>query len=462
MLLTITYEGPNATDLGYLLHKNPDRPQTFDLAYGKAHVFYPEASETRCIAALLLDIDPVELAKTRKGGGGAGGLFDYVNDRPYVASSFMSSAIMRVFSSAISGKCNERPELTEQKLSLTAGLAMLPARGDKEIVRSLFEPLGYDVQTDGFPLDSRFPEWGDSPYYSITLKANVKLSELLQHLCVLIPAIDAQKHYWVGEDEIDKLIKLGNGWLARHPKAEQITMRYLKRRRRLVNMAIERLMEDQADETVDEPEEENPPSEKKLSLNSQRMDAVLEALKNANARRVIDLGCGDGNLLTRLVKDRFFEHIAGSDVSHRSLEKAHDKLKMDWMSDMQKERIVLFQGSLTYRDKRFSGYDGAAVVEVIEHLDQGRLASFEKVVFKHASPPVVVVTTPNREYNAKYENLLDNEFRHKDHRFEWTRAEFEAWASRVAAEHRYNLSFSAIGDIDSELGSPTQMGIFKK
>src|SRR5437868_14406911 len=158
MLLTITNTKSPATDLGYLLHKNPSRVQTFELSFGKAHVFYPEASADRCTAALLLDVDPVGLVRTRRGPSGEGGMLDqYVNDRPYVASSFMSVAIARIFNSALAGNSKDRPELVTVALPLTARIAVLPCRGGEEVVRRLFDLLKpYDhSQMRCYPVSSR-------------------------------------------------------------------------------------------------------------------------------------------------------------------------------------------------------------------------------------------------------------------------------------------------------------------
>ncbi len=457
MLLTITYTGHPATDLGYLLHKNPARPQTVELNHGLAHVFYPEATEERCTAALLLDIDPLDLARGKEGSQGEGGLFDYVNDRPYVASSFLSVAISRVFGTALGGRCAKKPELVEKKLALEARVTMLPC-GNADLVRRFFEPLGYEVTAEGKQLDDKFPQWGQSRYYNVTLMGEVRLSELLNHLYVLIPALDAEKHYWIGTDEIEKLLAHGEGWLASHPDKALIANRYLGRRKPLVNVALARLIEEEP-----EPEEEQEPKEKpekELNLNRQRLGTVLAALKSAGARSVIDIGCGEGNLLMLLEKDRFFERIAGADVSFTVLERASERLRLDRVPENQKGRLTLFQASLTYRDKRFSGYDAAAVVEVIEHMDAGRLAAFERVLFQYAQPGTVVLTTPNREYNALYEGMKEGALRHRDHRFEWTRAEFEAWAREVAARHGYSVRFESVGDVDPERGAPTQMGVF--
>ena len=150
------------------------------------------------------------------------------------------------------------------------------------------------------------------------------------------------------------------------------------------------------------------------------------------------------------------------DVSLRVLEVAHDRLKLDQMSDANRARITLMHGSLMYRDRRLEGFDAAACVEVVEHLDPPRLAAFERTVFEFARPKTVVVTTPNREYNVTWENVGPDKFRHPDHRFEWTRQEFQSWANRVAERHKYAVRFLPVGPIDEALGSPTQMGVFER
>lgn len=455
MILTITYRGDNAADLGYLLHKNPNRPQTIELNYGKAHVFYSDARDDECTAVLLLDINPVDLARGKKGSEGSG-LFDYVNDRPYAASSFMSVAMARAFGTAMTGRSKERQELAEKELDFRVRMISLPSTGGRDVILRLFEPLGYKVELQEFMLDEKFPGWGKSRYYNVDLDVKCRLRDMLNHLYVLIPVMDNEKHYWVGVDEVDKLLKHGEGWLSVHPERNMITARYFNRRKSLISMAFKRLMEDEPERE----EVENEAKEPKLNLNQQRMGTVLSVLKGAGAKTVIDIGCGEGVLLSMLLKDRDFEKITGVDVSYSALERAKDRLKLDRMPESQRKRIELFQGSLTYRDKRFSGYDAAAVIEVIEHLDENRLAAFERVLFKFARPNTVVVTTPNIEYNKNYKSLHQDSLRHKDHRFEWTRSEFESWALKVAEGFGYNVRFIHIGEFDSESGAPTQMGVF--
>lgn len=466
MLLTITNTLPPATDLGYLLHKNPSRLQSFGLSFGQAHVFYPEASPEGCTAALLLEVDPVGLVRNRQGLAGEGqALEQYVNDRPYVASSFLSVAIARVLGSALAGRCKERPELTNTRFPLRAKIEVLPCHGGEGALRRLFEPLGYTVTAQGYALDEQFPDWGASPYFSVTLEAIVRLSDLLTHLYVLVPVLDDEKHYWVGDDEVEKLLRHGGDWLTAHPERELIVNRYLKHQRRLTRQALARLLEeDQPDpdalEAAHVLEEER--VEEPIGLNEQRLGTVVAALKGCGCRRVLDLGCGEGRLLRALLKEKGFEEIVGLDVSHRALEIARERLRWDRLPDRQKERIRLIHGSLTYRDKRLEGYDAAAAMEVIEHLDPPRLAAFERVLFELARPATVVITTPNAEYNVQFENLPAGKLRHKDHRFEWTRAEFQSWAHRVAQRFGYSVRFLPVGPEDPAVGAPTQMGIFSK
>jgi 3' terminal RNA ribose 2'-O-methyltransferase Hen1 len=464
MLLTISYTGIPATDLGYLLHKSPFRIHSFEQAFGKTHVFYPEATPDRCTAALILEIDSIGLVRNRRGPSGeAHVLEEYVNDRPYAASSFLSVAIARNFGAALTGKSKERQELADTALPLEARIAVLPCRGGETLLRRLFEPLGYEVSAQRHLLDEKFPEWGESPYFTVALKANTRLSDLLTHLYVLIPVLDDDKHYWVGDAEVEKLLRHGEGWLREHPERELITNRYLKHQKRLAREALSRLTSEEdpdADEVTETHAREEEALEKPISLAEQRVGAVMAALRSRGAKRVVDLGCGEGRLLGELLKDKIFSDIVGMDVSHRALEIASKKLRLEDLPKMQKERICLIHGSLIYKDKRLAGYDAATVVEVIEHQDLPRLAAFERVLFEFARPQTVVITTPNVEYNVKFGALPAGKMRHKDHRFEWTREEFQTWANGIAERFGYSVRFLPIGPEDLIVGSPTQMGIF--
>lgn len=462
MLLSITTDHQPATDLGFLLHKHPRRLQSFPLAFGRAHVFYPEVGDERCTACLLLDVDPIGMVRGRRRSGDSL-LSQYVNDRPFVASSLMSVAIAQVFGSALQGRCSDRAELVSKPLPLSARLDVLPVRGGEGFLQRVFGPLGYHVEATRHPLDERFAEWGDSPYFSVTVAANKTLAELLAHLYVLIPVFDNNKHYFVGDDELEKLLAKGAGWLADHPEKEQIARRYLRHRASLYREALSRLIEEEQIEDADD-EANSTAAEETLeqtfSLNDERHGAVLAALRASGARSVLDLGCGEGKLLRDLLAERQFERIEGLDVSMRSLELAERRLRLDTLPPRQAERIKLIHGSLIYRDQRLANFEAAALVEVIEHLDLPRLSALERVLFEFARPKTVVVTTPNREYNVKWPTLPAGAMRHADHRFEWTRREFSGWAMRIGNEHEYDVRFVPVGPVDEVFGPPTQMAVF--
>jgi 3' terminal RNA ribose 2'-O-methyltransferase Hen1 len=465
VLITLSTTRRPATDLGYLLHKHPDRAQSFTLPFGEARVFYPEASEERCTVALLLEVDPVGLV--RRGRESAGfALAEYVNDRPYVASSFMSVALVNVFKSAMAGTCKGFEELAASALPLEAWLPVVPARGGSELARRLFEPLGFAVEAEPLPLDPEFPEWGPDRHVELRLVGEVRLADLLTHLYVLLPVLDDEKHYWVDDSEIEKLIRRGEGWLPSHPERELITRRYLKNQASLFHPALGRLAELVADDAGDsdaaiEVGAVGPGPDDAPALRDLRLEAVVAALSESGARRVLDLGCGSGALLRRLLADGY-EKVVGVDVSVRALEGAARRLDLATMHDAERARIELLQSPLTYRDRRLEGFDAAALVEVIEHLDPPRLGALERNVFADAHPGTVVVTTPNAEYNVRWRGVGDGGMRHRDHRFEWTREEFAAWSDGVAGRHGYAVRRLPVGPEDPEVGAPTQMAVFSR
>ena len=453
MLLTLTTTAPQADELGFLLHKHPSRLQTFDLSFGQAHIFYPEISPTRCTVALMLQIDPVAIVRS-----GSRLLDAYVSDRPYVASSFMSVAIGKTMSTALSGKCRERPERVNEAMPFEVNLAALSCHGGEEFLKGVFEPLDYVVKAKQYPVDETFPQWGESELFSVTLKTKRRLRDVLSHLYVLIPVLDDSKHYYVDAEEVDKLMRHGQAWLPKHPQQKQITERYLKYKRQLVHEARERLRDDATDDDV-QAEEREVSLETPVRLNEQRLRAVLEHLKDSGATHVLDLGCGAGKLIERLLEERQFEKIVGVDASIRSLQLASARLRLN-RHPRRRARVQLLHSALTYRDERLKGSHAAALVEVIEHLDPTRLQALEQAVFEYARPRRVIVTTPNAEYNVRFDTLPAGKYRHADHRFEWTQAQFRAWAENVATMFDYKVMFAPIGEVDAEVGSPTQMAVF--
>lgn len=454
MILEITTTHTPATDLGYLLHKHPDKVQSVELAAGKAHVFYPEATTERCTACLMLDINPVDLVRVRKG---TYALQDqYVNDRPYTSNSFLSSAISKAFGSALNGRCNHRPELPQTPMPFTLRLSSLRVDAELEAVERLFVPLDYELEVETIPLDTAFPTWGLSKYINLTLHKTCTLQELLSHVYVLIPVLDNSRHSYVSQHDIEILMQKGQGWLEQHPERDWITRRFLRNLRTYANEAILRLAGEEA----------LPVSEYRSllqeSLHQQRLLRAFERLKESGAQRVLDLGCGSGKLLQLLLREGQFRTITGMDVSFSELQLAKENLHLNEASPALRERLSLFQGSVTYLDERLKGYDAVAMVEVIEHLDEERLPAMERVVFGYAAPDTVVLSTPNAGYNVLYEKLDAEAFRHEDHRFEWTREEFSNWCDHICHRFGYEVTIEPVGQEEPTIGAPSQLAVFKK
>jgi 3' terminal RNA ribose 2'-O-methyltransferase Hen1 len=466
MLLTITTTHSPAADIGFLLEKHPGKVHEFELSAGRATVFYPEATDERCTVALLLDVDPIGLVRSQAAKAGDAGLDQYVNDRPYVASSFLSVAINTAFRSAMAGKSRFRPELADTPIPLEVAIAAIPVRGGENLLHKLFEPLGYDVEAVRHALDSHFPDWGASSYYAVKLRTTARLQDVLRHLYVLIPVLDDRKHYWVGDAEIEKLTRNASEWLPNHPMKEWIAQRYFKHRRSLARLALEQLMLEEPVET-DSDATEPPPAatqemeiEKRVSLNERRLDKVTELVAALGVKTVVDMGCGEGKLIAQLLSIKSLDRVVGMDVSLRSLEYASERLHLDRMPPRQRARIELIHSSLVYKDQRLSGFGAATLTEVIEHLDPSRLATLERTVFEAARPTFIIVTTPNREYNVKFEGLKPGQFRHGDHRFEWSRSQFRAWCERQCDRFGYQVEYHPVGDDDPQLGPPTQLALF--
>jgi 3' terminal RNA ribose 2'-O-methyltransferase Hen1 len=478
MLLQIECTTAPATDLSWLAHKHPDKAQTFALSFGVAHVFYPAASDARCALTVAVEVDTVALSRGREGARASTPLEPYVNDRPYAASSMLSTAIAQVLGSALNGRCEKRPELVERALDLRAVLPVVPARGGSRgdaLIQRLFGPLGYEITLERLPLDAVFTQWGEGPYWSVTLAARTTLRSLLEHLYVLLPVLDDAQHYWVSEAEVEKLASKGAGWLSAHPERDLVAARFLKHQRALEDLARARLDEDGALEAGTEDRGERDVEQRwaaqdggasaqdgaaRVPLDEQRREWVRERLAKHGARRVVDLGCGEAKLVTFLAKSAAVDHVTGVDVSPQSL--AIAQKRVDKLGPSQRERVALLQGSLLYRDARLQGFDAATVIEVIEHLEPELLPWLEDAVFAVARPPLVLLSTPNAEANALMPGVARGAMRHADHRFEWDRATFRRWASRVADEHGYAVSFEDIGEAHHEHGPPTQAAVFER
>ncbi len=473
MLLSLSAQScpamPDATELGFLLHKHPGRAQSLDTSVGTAHVLWPQAETERSTAALLLEVDPVALVRTGRGRREAGPLQQYVNDRPYAASSLLAVALGKAFRTAMTGRCDARPELATAPLPLTVTVPALPARGGPDLVQRLFGPLGWRVEAEPVPLDPQLPGWGDSPYLRVTLSGTLTCATALNQLYVLIPVLDDAKHYWLAGEEVDKLFRAGAGWLDTHPERELITRRYLRHHRSLVLDAVARLAEvddepaaDAGPEDGDQAATTPEPTRPERGAGADRVQAVLAVLRELGSATVVDVGCGEGRLVAELLTDPRFTSVTGVDVSDRALRAAERRLRLDRMPDGVRSRLRLLQSSVTYRDDRLAGADALVLMEVIEHVDPQRLPALEHVVFGAARPAAVVLTTPNAEYNVRYPGLAPGAFRHPDHRFEWTRQQLADWALEVGRRYGYLVEHRPVGEVDPQVGAPTQLAVLTR
>jgi 3' terminal RNA ribose 2'-O-methyltransferase Hen1 len=442
MFLSIATTHQPATDLGFLLSKNPARVHEAELSFGRAIICYPQAEEGRCEVALILDVDPVKLVRNRD----AKTVFEYVNDRPYVASSFLSVAIARSLGTAMRGTSRERPELAARAIPLEVTVGPVPLRADPDLPRRLFEPLGLTVRTE--PSD-------EGRFAALHLSGTARLADLLTQLYVLIPALDREKHYWVGEEEVAKLLSKGGDWLPAHPEREAIVSGYLEGRRSLVADAMERLREgDEASDAEEAPDLEEA-RERPIRLNERRHDAVLAMVAELGAGTVADLGCSEGRLTERLARLSAIRRVVAMDTSSQVLTRAEARLAR--LPEAQRAKVDLLHGALGYRDRRLDGMDVALLVEVVEHIDPERLPLAMSALLA-SRPRALVVTTPNREHNVLF-GLDKSEMRHPDHRFEWNRAEFEAWVEALGEREGYAVRLLPVGDVDPEHGPPTQMAV---
>ncbi|MBA3824664.1 MAG: 3' terminal RNA ribose 2'-O-methyltransferase Hen1 [Ktedonobacterales bacterium] len=457
MLITLTAQAHDAPDLGYLFAKNPGSVFSRDFSAGRVWVFYPTVQADRITIALLTEIDPIALVR------GSVTIDQYVNDRPYVASSLISVALGTAFASALAGSTKEHAERLTERIAWEIVIPVVACDAGADFITRIFAPLGYTVALDQLPLDPHLPSLGASDLFHVTLTGAQTMQDALSHLYVLLPVLDDSKHYYVDAQEVAKLQSHGGTWLARHPERAVIAHRYLRHQRGLVADALAGLAEDLPPATAlaaDEMAAPVTPDDALPSLHQQRLDAVMAAIHEIGATSLADLGCGEGRLLEMALHVPTLTRILGMDVASAVLARAARRLHLDELSEAQRERIQLIHGSLLYRDRRLAGFDVATLVEVIEHLDPPRLGALAQVVFGQSRPRRVIVTTPNRDYNTRYP--LGERLRHTDHRFEWSRAEAHAWADQIVATFSYTVAQRDLGPADPDLGGPSQMLIFDR
>ena len=451
MLMTMSVEGPGATDLGYLMHKHPGRstPQSFEHAHGTAYVWYPQRSDERTTMALWLDASP---RKMRRGGPGKGPgtLLEYVNASAYVAGGAFVQAMKDTLRSAINGECAARAELTERAWAMHCEVTAVKTDDAGALAKRMFGPLGYEVSIAEGEAAGR--------YGRVCLThPEQTVAVALRQLYVLLAAMDAGWERYVGETEVEVLTRRGGGWLETHPERTWIASRFLKRQKTLMDTALERL----GGEETSEPRGHDPVPKMHESLQALRIETAARRVLEAGAKQIVDLGCGEGKLARRLAGDDAIEGVTAVDVSAKALSRARRNVAQHSARGAGKIRFA--HAPIGVRGGAWSrGHDAAVLLETIEHIDPERIPEIEEAVFAGRGYRIVIVSTPNREYNALYEGLEPGKLRHRDHRFEWDRKEMEAWCQGIAARHRYEVSIEGIGDEDPVHGPPTQLAVFER
>jgi 3' terminal RNA ribose 2'-O-methyltransferase Hen1 len=463
--LSIATTRQSATDLGFLLYKHPDRVFRSDASRNSkmsAVGFYPEAADERCEFCLIVEVDPVERVR---GASWGAGIAQYVEPLPFLASSYMSQALSLCLRSAMNGIVTSKNASEEKRLQAAAvekwplEITVSPLRTSPALISRMFEPLGWDVSLHSVPLDIPGMTSEEArrctDLHTLTIRGEATLQDALTHLYVLLPALDPARHYFYGEDEVQKLLDKSQNWLEQHPARELIVGRYLSKSRELRETALQQIAGDE-DETAEDETATSEPG----TAHDERHLKIIEIIRNAGDVSVVDLGCGEGKLLSRLAKLPGKLQITGVEPAMRDLEKAQRNLSRNPGKQVD-PRIKLKHGSILYADEQLKGFDIAILSEVIEHIDPDRLDHAERCVFGFMQPRKVVVTTPNASFNAMFD-LEEGQFRHRDHRFEWTESEARTWSDRICRDYGYSCELGGAGGYDPECGHLSHFIVFEK
>lgn len=447
--LSIATTRPNASDLGFLLYKHPDRVFRSDDTRNrlvKAVGFYPEVSSDRCEFVLLVAVDPVERVR---GLAWNGGIAQYVEPLPFLASSHLAQALSLCLRSAMNGIASSKDPETDAKLKALAAekwpleIKVTPVRSSPAMIRRMFEPLGWKVDVESTALEVDGSKYPDA-LHTIVLCGDQTVSDALTQLYVLLPALDPARHYFYGDNEVDKFVAKSQNWLDGHPARDLIVGRYLSKSKEL-QTAAKSLLDGEPNTTVIE--EKSGDAEE--SAHDQRHRRIVDLVATIGATRIADLGCGEGRLLARLTALPGKLEIVGVEPALADLDKARKLLSRN-PGRLMDPRVTLKHGSILYADKSLKGFDVAILSEVIEHIDEERLDHAERCVFGAMNPAMVIVTTPNSDFNVAFP-LLEGRLRHNDHRFEWGRKDAEAWCQRVAAQYGYTFEIDGVGGFDNTI-----------
>lgn len=434
MLLTLRVTGPHASDLEVLLDKCPDKLHSTSLPFGLAHVFFPEVSPDAVTVALVVDVDAVVWSSNGFSSG-----FGLTN------AAMLSAAIASVFSTALAARSPGRPDLVTAILPVEVRVSSFDVRPGTDDARALFSPLGYDVVVHEDVVDALSGTSTNLVRQTVCLAKQCSLYEVLSHLYVLGPVLDGHADDHVLERERDALLLHAEGAARGHVAGDRIIQAYAARRPSGAGAALARLLAMDVTEGQTALDSAIAPT----LLDDARIDAIVFELREASVSSVVDLGCGDGKLLARLVREKVLTRIVGFDVSIRALDAAASRMKLDRRGGKKSERIELLHGSLFYSDSRLQGFDAAVLADVIQHVNADRLGDLERVVFHDAQPATVVVMMNV----ATRDGVVPPGLEHS-----WSTNQFDAWASAVSERRAYRVRLLSIGSS----GPTTRMAVFTR
>lgn len=453
MQLTIKAIGENSRVISYLLSKNPSNLYDRDEKGSRVRLVYTAFTEEETELLIYVTPDPVELVRNSPN------TFDitqYINDREFAVSSLFCSYIKSALATALNGKPKDDfIKWVDYKFDLILGFGPVASDLPDAVIESIFTPIGYEVKIERGITDYSFKLKSRSSARYINLTGRQTLQNAIRHLFILIPVLDNYKHYYMDKSEVDKLERYGTGWLDDHPMRDLIIKRALKFKELISEVASPK-KEDllQGDS---EPVEE---SEIKVRLNEQRYQTIVDIVtKLPQKETVVDFGSGEGKLSVRLGFIPGVKEVLAVEPSQVSQLRAIRKIDKVRSSEGFVAPTQVW-GSLFYFDTRLCDKDVMILSEVIEHIDEYRLAPIIETVFAQYSPKTLIINTPNYEYNVVFE-MKDN-LRHSDHRFEWTREQFSLWCKELGARYNYSVNIGGIGEEDTDHGFPTQIAIFSK
>ncbi|MEK4148209.1 3' terminal RNA ribose 2'-O-methyltransferase Hen1 [Robertmurraya sp. FSL W8-0741] len=450
MQLTIRASGQDVQVLSYLLAKNPNHLYERQVNNHFVRMFFSKFSKEEVEVTFFVTPDPIELSRNNSERYE---ITSYINDREFVVSSIFCTFLRSALATALNGKPHEEYEhWVNHRFNLQFSFGPLSSQLSDNDIIELFAPMGYKTTISAGEIDYHMNFKTKSSARYITVEGLTTLQMGLRQLFVLIPVLDNYKHYYIDDKEIEKLERYGEGWLDAHPQREFILRQALRFK------DLYSLVEKQTEKGSNN--QDNNDEIRTMRLNDLRYEKIIDSIRQIPFKdSIVDFGSGEGKLSVQLGFIEGVKEILAVEPSESASIKALKRYEKMARKEnfLMPEQII---GSLFYFDERLKNKDIVILCEVIEHIDKHRLPKIMKTILNDYKPKVVMITTPNQEYNKVYK--MNEEYRHPDHRFEWTRDEFREWCEIQNGKNDYELTFDGIGEEHELYGTPTQMCLFMR